>query len=180
MAQVRESAALLVRFAKQSGTAIFLVGHVTKEGSLAGPRVLEHMVDTHAQPRPQIPADPDWPQSPAARNAQDLAELVMASPSSFHAAAEGARRLEAAGFDVVLVETVGIGQSEADIKHLADVVYLVTGDDDLTEAVSSHGSNADAHGSASNGIGGSVDPLVVFGVGKILRKVSHGDVVLSG
>ncbi len=46
VAQVRESTALLVRFAKQSGTAIFLVGHVTKEGSLAGPRVLEHMVDT--------------------------------------------------------------------------------------------------------------------------------------
>ncbi len=46
VAQVRESAALLVRFAKQSGTAIFLVGHVTKEGALAGPRVLEHMVDT--------------------------------------------------------------------------------------------------------------------------------------
>lgn len=44
--QVRESTALLVRFAKQTGTAIFLVGHVTKEGSLAGPRVLEHMVDT--------------------------------------------------------------------------------------------------------------------------------------
>ncbi len=44
--QVRESAAVLVRLAKQSGTAIFLVGHVTKEGTLAGPRVLEHMVDT--------------------------------------------------------------------------------------------------------------------------------------
>jgi len=44
--QIRESAALLVRFAKQSNTAIFLVGHVTKEGQLAGPRVLEHMVDT--------------------------------------------------------------------------------------------------------------------------------------
>lgn len=43
--QVRESAAQLVRFAKQSHTAIFLVGHVTKDGSLAGPRVLEHMVD---------------------------------------------------------------------------------------------------------------------------------------
>ncbi|MBE9563498.1 MAG: DNA repair protein RadA [Proteobacteria bacterium] len=46
VSQVRESAALLVRFAKQTGTAIFLVGHVTKEGSLAGPRILEHMVDT--------------------------------------------------------------------------------------------------------------------------------------
>lgn len=44
--QVRESAAQLVRFAKQTGTAIFFVGHVTKEGTLAGPRVLEHMVDT--------------------------------------------------------------------------------------------------------------------------------------
>ncbi|MDM8546172.1 DNA repair protein RadA [Candidatus Venteria ishoeyi] len=44
--QVRESAAQLVRFAKQTGTTIFLVGHVTKEGALAGPRVLEHMVDT--------------------------------------------------------------------------------------------------------------------------------------
>lgn len=46
VAQVRESTAQLVRFAKQTGTTIFLVGHVTKEGSLAGPRVLEHMVDT--------------------------------------------------------------------------------------------------------------------------------------
>ncbi len=46
VAQVRESAALLVRHAKQSGTALFLVGHVTKDGQLAGPRVLEHMVDT--------------------------------------------------------------------------------------------------------------------------------------
>ncbi len=46
VAQVREGAAQLVRFAKQSGTALFLVGHVTKEGALAGPRVLEHMVDT--------------------------------------------------------------------------------------------------------------------------------------
>ncbi len=46
VAQLRESAAQLVRFAKQSGIAMFLVGHVTKEGTLAGPRVLEHMVDT--------------------------------------------------------------------------------------------------------------------------------------
>jgi len=45
VAQVRESAAQLVRYAKQSGAALFLVGHVTKEGQLAGPRVLEHMVD---------------------------------------------------------------------------------------------------------------------------------------
>ncbi|MCF6324337.1 MAG: DNA repair protein RadA [Gammaproteobacteria bacterium] len=46
VSQVRESAAHLVQYAKQTGTAIFLVGHVTKEGALAGPRVLEHMVDT--------------------------------------------------------------------------------------------------------------------------------------
>ena len=46
VAQVRESAAQLVRFAKQHNVALFLVGHVTKEGTLAGPRVLEHMVDT--------------------------------------------------------------------------------------------------------------------------------------
>jgi DNA repair protein RadA/Sms len=45
VAQVRESAAQLVRHAKSTGTALFLVGHVTKEGTLAGPRVLEHMVD---------------------------------------------------------------------------------------------------------------------------------------
>lgn len=44
--QVRESAAQLTRYAKQTGTTVFLVGHVTKEGTLAGPRVLEHMVDT--------------------------------------------------------------------------------------------------------------------------------------
>jgi DNA repair protein RadA/Sms len=46
VAQVRECAAHLTRTAKASGTAIVLVGHVTKEGALAGPRVLEHMVDT--------------------------------------------------------------------------------------------------------------------------------------
>jgi DNA repair protein RadA/Sms len=46
VAQVRECAAQLTRFAKQTGTVIFLVGHVTKEGALAGPRVLEHIVDT--------------------------------------------------------------------------------------------------------------------------------------
>ncbi|MFY7698507.1 MAG: DNA repair protein RadA [Legionella sp.] len=45
VSQVRESAAQLVRFAKTTQTALFLVGHVTKEGALAGPRVLEHMVD---------------------------------------------------------------------------------------------------------------------------------------
>jgi DNA repair protein RadA/Sms len=45
VSQVRESAARLVRYAKETGTAIFLVGHVTKEGGIAGPRVLEHMVD---------------------------------------------------------------------------------------------------------------------------------------
>lgn len=46
VSQVRETAAQLVRFAKGSDTAVFLVGHVTKEGALAGPRILEHMVDT--------------------------------------------------------------------------------------------------------------------------------------
>ena len=46
VAQVRECAAHLARYAKQSGTAIIFIGHVTKEGTLAGPRVLEHIVDT--------------------------------------------------------------------------------------------------------------------------------------
>ncbi len=45
VSQVRESAALLVRHAKRSGSILLLVGHVTKEGSLAGPKVLEHMID---------------------------------------------------------------------------------------------------------------------------------------
>ena len=45
VSQVRASAHELIRFAKQSGTAVVLVGHVTKDGSIAGPRVLEHMVD---------------------------------------------------------------------------------------------------------------------------------------
>lgn len=46
VSQVRESAAKLVQYAKQTNTALILVGHVTKEGAIAGPRVLEHMVDT--------------------------------------------------------------------------------------------------------------------------------------
>ena len=45
VAQVRDCAALLTRFAKQTGTVLILVGHVTKDGSLAGPKVLEHMID---------------------------------------------------------------------------------------------------------------------------------------
>ena len=46
VAQVRECAAQLTRFAKQGGTTLIMVGHVTKDGALAGPRVLEHIVDT--------------------------------------------------------------------------------------------------------------------------------------
>ncbi|RJG51330.1 DNA repair protein RadA [Motilimonas pumila] len=45
VSQVREAAAYLTRFAKQTGVAIFMVGHVTKDGSLAGPKVLEHCID---------------------------------------------------------------------------------------------------------------------------------------
>lgn len=46
VSQVREAAARLLRIAKDSGVPVFLIGHVTKEGAIAGPRVLEHMVDT--------------------------------------------------------------------------------------------------------------------------------------
>ncbi len=46
LGQVRQSAGQLAAIAKETGTALFLVGHVTKEGALAGPRVLEHLVDT--------------------------------------------------------------------------------------------------------------------------------------
>ncbi len=45
VSQVRESAAMLTRYAKESGAVLILVGHVTKDGSLAGPKVLEHMID---------------------------------------------------------------------------------------------------------------------------------------
>ncbi len=47
--QVREAAGRFLRLAKETGTAVVLVGHVTKEGAIAGPRVLEHMVDTVLQ-----------------------------------------------------------------------------------------------------------------------------------
>jgi len=49
VSQVRETAAEMLRFAKESGTPVFLIGHITKEGTLAGPKVLEHMVDTVLQ-----------------------------------------------------------------------------------------------------------------------------------
>jgi DNA repair protein RadA/Sms len=49
VSQVRECAAELLRYAKESGTPLFIIGHITKEGSLAGPKVLEHMVDTVLQ-----------------------------------------------------------------------------------------------------------------------------------
>src|SRR5262249_60330597 len=46
LSQVREVAGRLMAFAKRTGVPTFIVGHVTKDGSIAGPRVLEHMVDT--------------------------------------------------------------------------------------------------------------------------------------
>lgn len=46
VSQVRESTGILMQIAKSRGIAVFVVGHVTKEGVVAGPRVLEHMVDT--------------------------------------------------------------------------------------------------------------------------------------
>lgn len=49
VSQVRECTAELIRFAKETGTPVFMIGHITKEGSLAGPKVLEHMVDTVLQ-----------------------------------------------------------------------------------------------------------------------------------
>ncbi len=49
LSQVRECASLLLKFAKQSGTPVVLIGHITKEGSIAGPKVLEHIVDAVLQ-----------------------------------------------------------------------------------------------------------------------------------
>ncbi|SEM87131.1 DNA repair protein RadA/Sms [bacterium A37T11] len=49
VSQVRECTAELLRYAKESGTPVFIVGHITKDGSIAGPKVLEHMVDTVLQ-----------------------------------------------------------------------------------------------------------------------------------
>lgn len=49
VSQIRECAAELLRFAKESSTPVFLIGHITKEGTIAGPKVLEHMVDTVLQ-----------------------------------------------------------------------------------------------------------------------------------
>ncbi len=49
VSQVRECTAELLRFAKESGTPVFIIGHITKDGAIAGPKVLEHMVDTVLQ-----------------------------------------------------------------------------------------------------------------------------------
>jgi DNA repair protein RadA/Sms len=49
VSQIRECASEFQRFAKQTGTPVFLIGHITKEGSIAGPKILEHMVDTVLQ-----------------------------------------------------------------------------------------------------------------------------------
>ncbi|HLI92786.1 MAG TPA: DNA repair protein RadA, partial [Puia sp.] len=49
VSQIRECAAEFQRFAKDSGTPVFLIGHITKDGSIAGPKILEHMVDTVLQ-----------------------------------------------------------------------------------------------------------------------------------
>jgi DNA repair protein RadA/Sms len=49
VSQIRECTAQLLKYAKESGTPVFLIGHITKDGNLAGPKVLEHMVDTVLQ-----------------------------------------------------------------------------------------------------------------------------------
>ncbi|MFI3268672.1 MAG: DNA repair protein RadA [Rikenellaceae bacterium] len=49
ISQIRECAALLLRYAKQSGTPVFIIGHITKDGTIAGPKILEHIVDVVLQ-----------------------------------------------------------------------------------------------------------------------------------
>jgi DNA repair protein RadA/Sms len=49
VSQVRECASRMMKFSKETNTVVFLIGHITKEGTLAGPKVLEHMVDTVLQ-----------------------------------------------------------------------------------------------------------------------------------
>ena len=49
VSQIRECTAELIKFAKETGTAIFLIGHINKDGAIAGPKILEHMVDTVLQ-----------------------------------------------------------------------------------------------------------------------------------
>jgi DNA repair protein RadA/Sms len=49
ISQIRESAAEFQRFAKETGVPVFLIGHITKDGNIAGPKILEHMVDTVLQ-----------------------------------------------------------------------------------------------------------------------------------
>ncbi len=49
ISQIRECAAELQRFAKESNIPVFIIGHITKDGSVAGPKILEHMVDTVLQ-----------------------------------------------------------------------------------------------------------------------------------
>ena len=71
VSQVREAAGGFLRLAKETGTAVVLVGHVTKEGAIAGPRVLEHMVDTRAavrgRPAPLLPHACARPRTASAR-----------------------------------------------------------------------------------------------------------------
>ena len=49
ISQIRECAAEFQRYAKETGTPVFLIGHITKDGNIAGPKILEHMVDTVLQ-----------------------------------------------------------------------------------------------------------------------------------
>jgi DNA repair protein RadA/Sms len=49
ISQIRECASEFQRFAKETNTPVFLIGHITKEGAIAGPKILEHMVDTVLQ-----------------------------------------------------------------------------------------------------------------------------------
>lgn len=54
VSQIRECAAAFQRFAKETNTPVFLIGHITKDGSIAGPKILEHMVDTVLQDRKSV------------------------------------------------------------------------------------------------------------------------------
>jgi DNA repair protein RadA/Sms len=80
VAQVRECAAQLTRLAKQVGITVILVGHVTKEGAFAGPRVLEHIVDTvlyfEGDTHSSFPADSGG-QEPLTVRSMKLASFAM-------------------------------------------------------------------------------------------------------
>ncbi len=162
VAQLRECVGLLTRFAKTSGTSVFIVGHVTKEGVIAGPRVVEHMVDTVLY----------FESDPGSRYS-----IVRAVKNRFGAASEmGMFAMQEDGFhEVSNPSAIFLSR---DSKSVAGSMVTVTWEGSRPLLIEVQALVADAHGGNPRRLAQGVDQNRLSLLLAVLQR--HGGISLAG